>query len=184
MPKGLGVRVPPRTPNIDKSVAVKLRSFYLRFLMFEIKICSIDVSQTLRQEWSTKAIGLVDPNVAIHFPCTPTYLVCPFHDVEELSGYYYAPMPYDINEILEFSHDFVDDDKILFHCHAGVSRSTATALGVLVQHGMKPNDAFKYVLNIRPQMNPNKRILRLFDSALKLKDTLIDAYNQWVEGVK
>src|SRR3954452_23553040 len=52
-----------------------------------------------------------------------------FHDVIEDDAAA-APQPDDVTRLLEFGHDLMteppDDAHLLVHCHAGISRSTAS----------------------------------------------------------
>ena len=61
----------------------------------------------------------------------------------------------------------------MVHCHAGISRSTAVAIGVLCQHGLNPSEATQQVLAIRPQAFPNQYILQLFDDIFALNGQLV-----------
>jgi predicted protein tyrosine phosphatase len=86
-----------------------------------------------------------------------------------------------ILDILEFTAPLQSEDKLLVHCHAGISRSTAVACGVLCQHGLHPNESIKYILSIRPQALPNKHVLTLFDDILRLGGSLITAGTEEVD---
>ncbi len=76
---------------------------------------------------------------------------------------------------MEFTALLQSTDKLLVHCHSGISRSTAVASGILCQHGLTPHEAIKYVLSIRSQAVPNQHILSLFDKLLKLNGQLVIA---------
>jgi predicted protein tyrosine phosphatase len=41
-------------------------------------------------------------------------------------------------------------DNILVHCHAGISRSTATAWGISIAHGHDPEDALHALIDAHP----------------------------------
>lgn len=96
-----------------------------------------------------------------------------FHDI--CSNYYYQYMqsllehgitilsPQMLDDVLEFARDKED---MIIHCHAGISRSTAIGYGILLQDGMEPIDAAKYIHNIRPQAIPNTHILGLISDKL------------------
>jgi hypothetical protein len=80
-----------------------------------------------------------------------------------------APSSTSVKRILNFTKS--NRGKILIHCHAGVSRSTATAIGVALQRGFKPEDAVFGLLEIHPTNRPfapNERIMEvladLFDA--------------------
>ena len=76
-----------------------------------------------------------------------------------------APKKHQVQHAIEYVRENVKDgEKIIIHCHAGVSRSTAIAIGVLMQVcGLDAYDAYEYVKDIRPQMWPNKLIIGHLD---------------------
>ena len=108
-------------------------------------------------------------------------MIVEFNDVEDPNDEY-CPKIEHIYRILNFSKDFNDTDKVLIHCFAGRRRSTATAIGILIQHGMTIEDAFEHCYKIRPIMLPNRLILQLMDDALDLKGDLADYGNKWIQA--
>ncbi len=73
------------------------------------------------------------------------------------------------------------DSKILVHCHAGISRSTATAVGLYMTFGKAdPDTALQLVYDQRGElMWPNPRIIALFDKYLDLHGQLEIAFKKW-----
>ncbi|KQS99114.1 MULTISPECIES: dual specificity protein phosphatase family protein [unclassified Rhizobium] len=59
-----------------------------------------------------------------------------------------------------------DGSRILVHCHAGVSRSTAFAYGVLAHRfgAGREDDAFAALMSIVNKPWPNRRIIEIFDA--------------------
>ncbi|MBD9593877.1 dual specificity protein phosphatase family protein [Ensifer sp. ENS07] len=60
------------------------------------------------------------------------------------------------------------ESRILVHCHAGVSRSTAFAYG-LIAHQLgagREDEAFRALLTITRKPWPNRRIIEILDAAL------------------
>jgi predicted protein tyrosine phosphatase len=53
------------------------------------------------------------------------------------------------------------ESKILVHCHAGVSRSSAVGWLILVMQGMDPLVAFQTIFKARPQIWPNKIVMAI-----------------------
>lgn len=88
-----------------------------------------------------------------------------------------GPQENDIGLLLDFSRQFTMTDKILIHCRAGVSRSTALAYAVVCQHSQPGREAaaFAYVRQIRPQLFPNRLVVRMADRILKRKGWLLAA---------
>ena len=89
-------------------------------------------------------------------------------------------------EHIKMMKEYIDDhynegDKILFHCVAGVSRSTAMAFGVLVYLGHSALNSFKYVSYVRPFHYMNNQILKLWDESgyLDTDVKLFDINEKW-----
>ncbi len=88
-----------------------------------------------------------------------------------------GPQESEISLLLDFSQKFTMTDKILIHCRAGVSRSTALAYAVICQHGQpgQEAEAFAYIRQIRPQLFPNGLVVKMADRILKRKGRLLAA---------
>lgn len=129
----------------------------------------------------TKMIGLIDPNTK-PVETNIQYHVEQFHDISGYSPSHEIPRYHNIENVLNFSKTFTDDDKVLIHCHAGISRSTAIAILVLIQHGMTIENAFDHVYNIRDVMNPNVTILEIGDIILDLDGKLVEYYYDWAKN--
>ena len=80
-----------------------------------------------------------------------------------------APRLQDVKRILEFTSEITAEAKVLVHCRAGVSRSTATAYAILCQHSEPGKELEKllHVQTLRKMVLPNRLIVRLADEALK-----------------
>lgn len=59
-----------------------------------------------------------------------------------------APRIEDVKSMLDFAAQ--NDGDILIHCHAGMSRSTATAWGVAIQRGADPFEAYEALKAAHP----------------------------------
>ena len=79
-------------------------------------------------------------------------------------------------QLLEWAKQLPDDAVVLVHCEAGVSRSTAAALAILVQHhGLdKLDDCISLLLEVRPQACPNPVITKYADQLLGCDGRLHD----------
>lgn len=77
----------------------------------------------------------------------PDHLVVEFHD--EVRRDWGGPSIADVRTILEFARAR-HDRSILIHCHAGMSRSTATAIAILHDAGLPEADAFDAIRAARP----------------------------------
>ena len=90
-----------------------------------------------------------------------------FEDTDD-PNYPGAPILRDVKRILDFTSQLPPRAKLLVHCHAGISRSTATAYAILCQHS-KPGMEMKNLLQIeslRDQLMPNRLIVRHADRIL------------------
>jgi predicted protein tyrosine phosphatase len=141
--------------------------------MFELKITGIyEAEKFVNNRWATHCISLVDPEVNPLFLCK-NHLILKLHDVETpVVPEWILPNKSHVDQILEFTKNLGDNDKLLIHCHQGVSRSTAVAIGVLLQHGFDPESAYRYVENIRDILLPNGLITRMLDERFALNGEL------------
>ena len=127
-------------------------------------------------EWVTAVLGAIGPFDEDAGIKDKPYHVQRFHDILAGPG---APTLQDIKEILEFTGKLNHTDKLFVHCHAGISRSTALAIGVLIQHGYSIPAAFKYVEEDRPVLSPNATIITYLDELLDLEGELKSYFTQW-----
>jgi predicted protein tyrosine phosphatase len=143
--------------------------------MFELKICGIFEAGTWAANgWPTHIISMVDPGVSIKFT-GPKHLVLNLHDVEsQLVTEWILPNEQHIDQILEFTKDLASGDRLLVHCHQGLSRSTSAAIGIMLQHGMDAEGAYRYVESVRDILLPNGLITRLLDDRFQLSGQLVD----------
>lgn len=68
--------------------------------------------------------------------------------------------------------------NIVVHCHAGVSRSSAMAWLILIKLGMDFKDAFSLLIKQHPNIWPNKVVLGIGASILKLPKEFNDFVSQ------
>jgi len=164
--------------------------------MFEIKITGIaKAKQQIGTDWPTHIISVIndagEDAQGNYFPGTEmdrqhnNHIVVNFHDVEdEDAAEEYGLVPPSrkvINEVLEeaASWELTDADKVLIHCSAGKSRSVAIALGVMVQAGIKPEEALKKAKLLSPAMLPNRLIVEYVDEYLGLDGALIQVVRDY-----
>lgn len=113
----------------------------------------------------------------------PAHLVLRFVDLDDPLPEPFSHHPFyqlatvaQINHALSFACEHED---LLIHCQAGIARSTAVALGVLMQRLNDEDKAFAALRDIRPEAMPNRHVLRVVDQLLQshLNDRL-DAWDQ------
>jgi predicted protein tyrosine phosphatase len=149
-----------------------------------ITIASLDEVEMLAGTPFTKIISINDAHLEVeggyerrikaYFPKARAVFSY-FDDVDYSTEN--GPQENEIGLLLDFSRRFTMADKILIHCRAGVSRSTALAYAVVCQHGQpgQEAEAFAYVRQIRPQLFPNRLVVKMADRILKRKGRLIAA---------
>jgi len=104
-----------------------------------------------------------------------------FHDVIEDDPAMILPQKDHVTQLLAFGRDLAadpaPDPHLLVHCHAGVSRSTASMILIIAQ--AQPERAAasiaQEVLRIRPQSWPNLRIIEMGDAQLGRDGELVAA---------
>jgi predicted protein tyrosine phosphatase len=104
-----------------------------------------------------------------------------FHDVIQDTPGIKGPQPEHVAQILAFGRDILRDPAdprhLLVHCHAGISRSTAsmTLLLAQAQPQLSASDILAQVVHIRPKAWPNIRILELGEQQLNRPGEFIGA---------
>jgi predicted protein tyrosine phosphatase len=107
-----------------------------------------------------------------------------FDDIEQDNRYLgrWAPRRHHVQSIIEFARGGLTEGRVLIHCAAGISRSTAAGLVCLVAVGMNPEEAVAKLQTVKKEMCPNRSIVFLADDILHLEGTLVDAYNNVWQG--
>jgi predicted protein tyrosine phosphatase len=128
------------------------------------------VSRRTSQLGATHVLSLLDPGKKpfLH-PNTDrqNWLLLHFEDnLEENEPN--SPTREHVKQILEWGKHLPDDAVVLVHCEAGVSRSTAAALALLVQNQGtdKIDECIAHLLEVRPQACPNPLITKWADEFL------------------
>ena len=141
----------------------------------ELRIVTAPEALSLLEEgWPTRALSLVGDD--LRFPLASFgahHLILRFHDLEAEAEGLIAPTEEQLRLALLHTRDLVPGERLLVHCHAGKSRSPAMALGILVQSGMSPAKALDYVRAVRPELIPNRLMVRQLDKILGVGGRLI-----------
>ena len=100
-----------------------------------------------------------------------------FHDIIDETSGMLPPTREHVRQLLAFGRGLPAeaDAHLLVHCHAGVSRSSAS-MALLLAQAMPEcpgPDLFREILRIRPEIWPNLRIIELGDHALGRDGALI-----------
>ncbi|WP_135467541.1 tyrosine phosphatase family protein [Crenalkalicoccus roseus] len=152
---------------------------------FRISVCGIEELAGHCETGVSHVLSILDPD----WPVPEAFgafgehakLELRFHDVieEGLGGL--APQPEHVAGLLAFGRDLMAEPPpeahLLVHCHAGVSRSTASMALILAQALPEtPAEAILgEVLRIRDKAWPNLRILEMGDAMLGRGGTLVAA---------
>jgi len=126
-----------------------------------------DVYRVANEDKISHILSALDPGDHIKAPTfIKDHLLLNFDDIEDTDSKY-SPKPEHVAEILEWTHALKDSDRLLIHCWAGISRSTALALAVWIQkHGKDYDAAAKWLKETRPIACPNRLIAGYADEIL------------------
>lgn len=92
-----------------------------------------------------------------------------------------APTHEHVRRIIDLARTLNPTDRLLVHCAAGIGRSPAASLCVWSALGRDPSSAFRSLLRIRPQADPNPLILMHADDLLYPRtQRLFDTWWEWV----
>ncbi len=82
----------------------------------------------------------------------------------------------DIRAALQFDAGAREDERLVVHCTAGISRSTALlAVLLAARHPALNDEIFTAIRKIRPKAWPNMRVVMLGDDVLGRRGTLVAA---------
>ncbi len=151
---------------------------------FKTSVCGIEELAGHCESCVSHVLSILDPD----WPVPDAFgaygeharLELRFHDIiEESNPDMIAPQQGHVADLLAFGRGLLEHDHVhlLVHCHAGVSRSTASLALILAQAlpEVSADRIFEEVLRIRPQAWPNLRILELGDATLDRRGELVAA---------
>ncbi len=154
-------------------------------LPFGMTVCGIEELPNHCEAGVTHVLSILDPS----YPVPDAFgsfgeharLELRFFDVLEPGAGGQPPRPEHVQQILALGRDLMAEPlraaHLLVHCHAGVSRSTASMLMVLAQ--ARPDlSAFELadlMLHIREKAWPNLRMVEFADNQLSRSGDLVAA---------
>lgn len=147
----------------------------------EITICGLHEIEGCFDAHMTHAISILDPDTeepaGFAQLAVANLLRLRFHDVIEHQPSISAPDAGHIAAILQFAKGLNSHaaPRLLIHCHAGISRSTAAAIILLAHRGAAAEAAVARVVALRPKAWPNLRMIEIGDRMLKLENRLVRA---------
>ena len=152
---------------------------------FKITVCGINELPDHSAVGVTHVLSILDPD----WPVPDAFggfgeherLELRFHDVIEETPGMQAPQQHHVAQVLAFgrslTHEPAPGANLLVHCHAGVSRSTASMILIVAQ--ARPQAAASAVameiLRIRPKAWPNLRMIEMGDAMLGRGGEIVDA---------
>ncbi len=152
---------------------------------FRITVCGIEELKGHCATGVSHVLSILDPG----WPVPPAFgafreherLELRFKDViEEIPGEE-PPQPEHVAALLAFGRDLMAEPRadahLLVHCHAGISRSTASMMLMLAQAlpDRPAAEIVEEVLRIRSKAWPNLRVLEIGDAMLGRGGTLVAA---------
>jgi predicted protein tyrosine phosphatase len=139
-----------------------------------LTVCGLEELGDHSARGVTHVLSILDPEWAEPETFTAydshTRITLRFHDAIEPGPGVVLPEMADVETILTFGQDVdaSDGEHLLVHCHAGISRSTAAMLMMLVQSdpSQDEDDIVERLRRIRPQAWPNSRMIDFADELL------------------
>ena len=149
---------------------------------FGISVCGIEELAGHCETGVSHVLSILDPDWPVP-EAFGTYgehakLELRFHDIIEETEGQLAPQAGDVEAILAFGRDLMAEPAsvahLLVHCHAGISRSTASMALLLAQAqpSLPAERILQGILGIRDKAWPNLRILEMGDALLGRGGTL------------
>jgi predicted protein tyrosine phosphatase len=147
-----------------------------------LTVCGLDELEIHSGGGVTHVLSLLDPQ----WPEPPQFAnfgshkraTFYFHDAIEPGPRLVLPQRSDVEAILAFGRDLGDDLRhLLVHCHAGISRSTASMTMIMAQASPRQDESaiIDELARIRPQAWPNSRMIGFADDLLGRRGRLTDA---------
>jgi predicted protein tyrosine phosphatase len=147
---------------------------------YQITICGLTELSAHARSGFSHAVSILDPDwpdpkdFAAYAP--HRRVVWRFHDVIETGPQVAAPEATDVAAILDFGASLRAEQAghVLIHCHAGISRSTATAVILMAQDNPgRELQAFAELARVRPRSWPNSRMIAMADVMLSRSGALL-----------
>jgi predicted protein tyrosine phosphatase len=152
-------------------------------LPYRISICGLDELAGHAQTGFSHVLSILDPDWPdpsdfAHYR-SHRRTVFRFHDISEARPGLIAPTEQDVAAILDLGSAVLAEapDHLLIHCHAGISRSTATAVILMTQaNPAREQEAFIELARTRPRSWPNGLMIEIADHLLRRGGALIAAF--------
>ena len=149
--------------------------------MTALYVCPLSkLEETIALSGASRAVTLLSPEQEP--PALPAFssdrrLILKFHDIAEPMPGYVAPSVEHVEALLDFARSWDKADPFLFHCYAGISRSTAAAyICACALMPQRAEDVIAQELRtVSPSATPNPRMIALADLILERHGRMISA---------
>ena len=146
----------------------------------KIIICGLaDIQNCVDQYNPDKMLTIINKNFS---PETPQGMDKSRHikmlidDISEPRDGFILPEKHHAQELLDFTNDWDISKPLLVHCHMGISRSTATSLGVAAKYDPENIETIiEKLKEIAPHASPNKIMTQYYDEILGLNSRLFSS---------
>lgn len=152
---------------------------------FRMTVCGIEELAGFCDVRTSHVLSILDPE----WPVPEAFgafgehekLELRFNDVIEETPGQVVPREAHVSVLLAFGRDLMDEPPegahLLVHCHAGISRSTASMALILAQHlpQIPAAGILDEVVRIREKAWPNLRMIEMGDAMLGRRGTLVAA---------
>ncbi len=159
-----------------------MKLFYATPSPFSRKVRVVAIEKALEKEHTFDfVIGMLDPSEQKHLVSEhKNRHMFWFEDIISQMDDRQHPTKEHVLDIIKlFDEHSMKDKLVLVHCHAGISRSTAVAIGLLIHSGKRISEAFETIHWQRDMMWPNDLILKHFDDILNLGGELVKFDKDW-----
>ncbi len=149
--------------------------------MTALHVCPLSrLDDTIASSGASHAVTLLSPEQEL--PVLPTFLsahrlILRFNDIAEPMPGYIAPSVEHVEALLDFARSWNRVKPLLFHCYAGISRSTAAAY-ICACASMPQRAEEEIASELRtasPSATPNPRMIALADNILNRNGRMISA---------
>lgn len=146
----------------------------------KIIICGLaDIQNCVDKYSPDKMLTIINKNFS---PETPQGMDKSRHikmlidDISEPRDGFILPEKHHAQELLDFTNDWDISKPLLVHCHMGISRSTATSLGVAAKYDPENIETIiEKLKEIAPHASPNKIMTQYYDEILGLNSRLFSS---------
>lgn len=141
--------------------------------------------ETLQPSHLVSVIGPNEVDEPDGLPATPKsiaserHLKLTVHDIWIGDTNQILPAEHHMEQLIAFGHGWDRAEPLLVHCLAGVSRSTAAALTLLIMGSPgRERDAAQLLRERAPHAEPNRLMIAIADEMLGLNGVLVEAVRE------